>query len=288
MNIDSVARLIESAPVQEFRTLSALLLDLIGLSSVAYCDGPYDGGKDFFISNNPAGVDVAIQISVERNWRQKLEKDAKKVRTKYSSSILYFISSKRIPEVTFNEVRQSLLSSLGVSVIRYDCQTIASEVIKRNKVAELLEIFGVHVEKPDSKVKRFFGAKNEAIASLIVFGADVKEFRKGIIDSVVKSELSRHVGGVKRDDLICFVMDEYRFPDAQKSAISSHIDRLLQKSDVVSVDGKIFLAAHELSMYEGLRSCSEFEYQALRQEVDQFLSSLSSSIDDEAKALGKC
>lgn len=285
MNIDSVTRLIESAPVQEFRTLSALFLDLIGLSSATYCDGPYDGGKDFFLSKNPAGVDVGIQLSVEKDWRRKIEKDAKKVRDKYSSSVLYFISSRRVPEDTFNGVRQDILNTIGVTVIRYDNQAIASEIIKNNKLIELLEIFGIPIDKPDSKVKRFFGAKNEAIASLLVFGTDVKEFRKGIIESVVKSELSRHPNGIPRNDLVSLILNEYKFPDTQKSTILSQIDRLLQNTDLVSIDGKISLAACELSKYEGLRSCSEYEYQALRQEVDHFLSNLSISIDDEAKIL---
>ena len=47
MNIDGLAKLIESSDVSQFRTISLCFLDLIGFTSVHLTDGPYDGGKDF-------------------------------------------------------------------------------------------------------------------------------------------------------------------------------------------------------------------------------------------------
>jgi len=92
--------------------LVAIFLELIGFSSAQFCDGPYDGGKDFYIDENKVGgLKIAFQISTESDWRKKLKKDAAKVNREFETNLLYFISSRRIPESSFEEVKTEILIS---------------------------------------------------------------------------------------------------------------------------------------------------------------------------------
>ena len=84
MNIDSLSKLIESADISSFRTLSLIFLDIIGFSSVHFCDGPYDGGKDFKIyEDKNRNIRIAIQISTEKDWRKKIEQEVTKIQNNY-------------------------------------------------------------------------------------------------------------------------------------------------------------------------------------------------------------
>jgi len=269
MNVDSVAQLIESSTVQEFRTLSVLFLGLVGLSSATYSDGPYDGGKDFHLVKNPSGIDLAIQLSIETKWKVKLEKDAKKAKSNYQSTVMYFLSSRRIPERTFSEVSKSVLSNVGVSVFRYDCQAIASEIIKNNKVSELLSIFGITAAHAKQRSQRHFGAKNEAISALLIFGSDAREFRKGVYDSIFLSLLGRHPDGLARNSLVHRVVSEFGFSSAHHGSLDAHIDRLLQSGSVSRKEGKLFLSDTESTKYEGLRASSEYDFQVLEEAVTE-------------------
>jgi hypothetical protein len=91
MNIDSITRLIEASDVADFRTLSAQFLPMIGLEKADFCDGSYDGGKDFTIIETVKGIKIGIQLSVEKNWRKKIKSDA--IKTKKTSIQIYYILS---------------------------------------------------------------------------------------------------------------------------------------------------------------------------------------------------
>ena len=279
MNVDSVAKLIEGSTVQEFRTLSVLFLDLVGLRSATYSDGPYDGGKDLYLVNNPSGIDVAIQLSIETKWRAKLEKDVIKAKSNYQSTVMYFLSSRRIPERTFSEVSKSVLANVGVSVFRYDCQAIASEIIKNNKVSELLSIFGITATHSKQRSQKHFGAKNEAISALLIFGSDAREFRKGVYESIFLSLLGRHPEGLARNSLVQRIVSELGFSSAHHGSLDAHIDRLLQCGRISSKEGNLFLSDTESTKYEGLRASSEYDYQVLEEAVNKYLENSSISLD---------
>ena len=77
MNIDSISNLIETSDISSFRTISLLFLDMIGFSSVHFCDGPYDGGKDFYIYHDK-DKDIKQSISKESDINYLIERARKK------------------------------------------------------------------------------------------------------------------------------------------------------------------------------------------------------------------
>jgi len=123
---------------------------------------------------------------------KKLLQEVIKVKTNYKTNILYFISSRRIPENSFQEVSMNALKQHGVVVNRFDNQAIATEFIKRNKVGDLLSVFGVKPGKDVSGLRKYLGPKKEAIAAILIFGQETKELRDGVYDSLIKSYLAKY------------------------------------------------------------------------------------------------
>lgn len=109
MNIESLARLIEAADVSVFRSITAIFVPLIGFDEASYCDGSHDGGKDFSLLKMPgSGIEVGIQISVDKDWRKKIEIDAAKLKKNYSTNLMHFICSRRIPEGSFEKLKEEI------------------------------------------------------------------------------------------------------------------------------------------------------------------------------------
>lgn len=154
MNIESLSRLIESVNVTDLRTLCADFLPQIGLTSAVFSDGPYDGGKDYAIYDDSIrGVKIGIQLSVEAKWKKKIHSDAIKTKNSFNTNLMYFISSRRIPDGSFEDERATILADHGVTVIKYDSQAIATKFIQNNKVANLLTVLGIAPPAPSDTVK---------------------------------------------------------------------------------------------------------------------------------------
>lgn len=274
MNIESLSRLIESVNVTDLRTLSAELLPLIGLPTAVFSDGPYDGGKDYAVHDDAIkGVKIGIQLSVEAKWERKIRSDAAKTNKNFKTNLMYFISSRRIPDGSFEDVRTSILSEIGVTVLKYDSQAIATKFIQHNKVNKLLDILGIEVNVATPQNRKYLGAKNEAVSSLLLFDSDAQDFRTGLYDSIVKSVLARQSSDIKRPELITAILSVYDMEKAQGVLINSHIDRLLQKGEITSDNGNLNLHPKELNEYQGLRTASEIELETLRIDIKNYISS---------------
>ncbi|KAA8698229.1 hypothetical protein [Pseudomonas proteolytica] len=271
MNIESLTRLIESVNVTDLRTLCAHFLPEIGLPSAVFSDGPYDGGKDYAIYDDPIkGVKIGIQLSVETKWKKKVHADASKTKNNYNTNLMYFFSSRRIPDGSFEKERTNILSKLGVTVIKYDCQAIATKFIQANKVSILLKALNIEIPAPTDTIKKYLGAKNEAISSLLMFDTDAQDFRVGLYDSIVKSVLARQDPETSRAELIAAVLSTYEMDDTQGVLINSHVDRLLQRSEILSEQGKLKLHETEHDTYAGLRAAAEVESNVLKDKIIEY------------------
>lgn len=285
MNIESLARLIEAADVSVFRSITAIFVPLIGFDEADYCDGPHDGGKDFSLLKMPgSGIEVGIQISVDKDWRKKIESDAAKLKKNYSTNLMHFICSRRIPEGSFEKVKEEVLGNHGVVVVKYDSQSIATRLIDKNKVNEALLAMGIDIHSPKDSGSKYLDPKNEAIASLLLFDDDSKDLRERFFQSIIKSSLSREEESA-REDLIDIVKKHYKLANTQKVKLNSSIDRLLQKGEIVSKQGFLKLSKKEALKYSGLRRTTELELEILKSDFERKLLNMSPSLDDITKNL---
>ncbi|MBB6523835.1 hypothetical protein HNR48_004150 [Pseudoteredinibacter isoporae] len=268
-----------------FRSLVTMILPLIGIKDANYCDGPYDGGKDFnIVKNIGQGIEIGIQISVEKNWQKKIMNDAAKLKSKYNANVMYFISSRRIPEGSFEQIRERIMSEQGVAVTKYDNQAIAGRLINNGEVNNALLQLGIDTKTESPTGSNYLSAKNEAVSSLLLFNKDSQDLRERFFESILKSHLSR-LEFCKRNTLIEEIKNHYNFDNNQAIKLKSSIDRLLQKSEIVSKGGILRLSPEEQKLYSGLRQTTELGLRTLESEFSQKVKSLSLNIDKDTEDL---
>ncbi|WP_345987296.1 hypothetical protein WCX18_09170 [Sulfurimonas sp. HSL1-2] len=286
MNIESLSRLIEASDVSTFRSLVAMVLPLIGLKDINYCDGPYDGGKDFHLVTMPAtGVRIGIQISVEKKWKDKIEKDARKLKNNYETNLMYFLSSRRIPEGSFSTVKEEIFLEHGITVNKYDNQAIATRLINQNQVIEALSLMGIGLHDIKKSQTKYLGPKNEAISSLLLFDQKSKDLRQRFFQSIIMSILARHETGLIRSDLIETIKNDYSFQETQLVQVNSNIDRLFQSGEILSKSGLIFLSDVEQKKFHGLRTTTELELELLKSDFKAKILELGEDIDEDTEEI---
>jgi hypothetical protein len=284
MNIEVLANLIEATDLSTFRSLVTILIPLIGLKDVDYCDGPYDGGKDFQLAKMPGtGVRIGIQISTEKKWKAKLEKECKKLKSNFDTNVIYFISSRRMPEGSFSTVKEDVFKNMGVVINKYDNQAIATRLIHNNKIDEALSIMGINFKYEKTSQLKYLGPKNEAISSLLLFDGDSKDLRQRFFQSIIMSSLSRISDGANRVDLIKNVKSNFKIDDTQAVQLGSNIDRLLQSGELVSDSGVLRLAGPAFDKYTGLQKSTELELNILKTSFENKLAEISNENEIDPK-----
>lgn len=288
MNLDAVARLIEGSSFTEFRTICNKFLQLIGLQSATYCDGPYDGGTDFSLEKQ-GELRPAVQISVESDWRKKIQKDVQKLKTKYNSNLVYFLSSRRIPEGSFEEVKGSILNAEQVVVVRHDNQAMATVFIKEGEVEFLLNILGIDVGQlvrgNQGKLGKYKGPSSEVVSSFLIFGDEAKDLRKHVFGSLIKAELGKSTAPTKRRDLIERVVSSNSLSVNQEGLVGAHIDRLIQAGEMVSHPDGLVLSFEEQKKFKSLEQITEYEIASILKAVDLYLKEQHVDLNEESREI---
>ena len=189
MNIDFLSNIVESSDVSTFRTIASVFLRSVGYPKAFLSDGPYDGGSDFFVHKDPAtGIETAFQLSIEKDWKKKLQQDIRKAKTNYPAiSAFVFMSKRRIPLHSIQKVNTSLVQSIGLSATHYDNQAIATEFIERNLVPKLYDLVGIQLT-PEGPPKSLASPKSEATAALLLFSSDSGDFRSEMLENLLSAE----------------------------------------------------------------------------------------------------
>ena len=99
---ETLCRLITACDFATFRQVAALYLRLCGFKDVSITDGWNDGGSDLRVCIQPPNsANVAVQTSVEFDWKAKAQEDAIKAKTKLKTDRFLFITSRRASNVQF-------------------------------------------------------------------------------------------------------------------------------------------------------------------------------------------
>jgi len=284
MNIDALAKLVSSADLTAFRTIVNQFLPMIGMNGADYCDGPYDGGKDFRLIQPSGNAKIAIQISVEKEWANKIRRDAEKVKHNFSVDHLIFISSQRIPERSFETTQEDILQEVGVSVSRYDCQTIASRFIRNDSVEVIYAALGIDFKGlSDQNFEKYLDKKTEAVTSLLIFDEHSKDLREGLYEAIIKSALSTANAKVVRKELINTVIAENDINPDLRAFINSRIDRLIQRGEIKSSENFLSLSSEEFSKFSGLVSASRYNFQDFQSSFEGFVKEVLDGVDDKTE-----
>lgn len=248
-----------------------MVLRLQGYADASISDGPYDGGADLrllTVPNNP--LPIIVQTSVEKNWRKKIQDDAVKARKILKAEHMIFISSRRVPEATFLPVQAELVRKTGVSVTRIDNQAIASLVIARQALPEVLQLFDLPTTT-SPRTTTPTHRKHDAAFAYAFFAPDVSAFREAIRERCIMLAVFHAGGEAPLDDVCASAAQLLGIPADDAIRLRPDIDRLRQAGSLLGKNGTVRLPEGELKTLGALRSLREREELELQRQISTHL-----------------
>lgn len=223
-----------------FRQLATQVLHRRGYKRVAETDGPNDGGTDIRVFvDGVSSSNVAVQVSVERDWKAKIRKDARKAKSRLGSTVFEYMSSRRIPEAEFQTISEELRSE-GIIARKLDSQSLAGLILQYGLVDDLLQLSGVNAEDFRHVPPKRLSPHDEAALACTFFSDDSHDFRRGVVDSAIFYVLTDvYPAGLRRSELIekCRHLVGQGFVDGAR--INSEVDSLLSRGMLESQGGEI-------------------------------------------------
>lgn len=194
MRLEALSRLIDAADFLSFREIALKTMSHLGYSQPSLTDGWSDGGTDIRVSTLPPHPNpIAVQITVEKDWKGKLKGDARKVKDTLKLKDLIFVTSRRIPEAEFALTTSEILRDIGVRVTRLDNQSIASIFFDKSEVGVILNILGITSHTVTTKLDNIAdAARLDAAYSFAIFGEEPEIFRERVVDSTITAAVARY------------------------------------------------------------------------------------------------
>jgi len=273
MRFDSLVRLIEAADFSAFRELALECLRIKGYREATITDGWSDGGTDvrvFQLPPNPTRI--AIQVTVERNWKSKMREDAEKVRSKLNIDHMTFMSSRRIPEEEFHRIHDAILRDMTVEVHKLDSQSIASTFWGAGETMRVLQILKVDIDQPSALRKMTTDIRSSTAASFIFFGKETHRFREAMAESAIIAIMAQRKESVHRQTLQQEAVTLLQLPKEQTGLISSAIDRKLQAGEIYLKDDGLMLEHKLRDSVLAAQALRNHEWVNLSEKVREFLS----------------
>lgn len=277
MKLQSLVSHVEAADFLSFREVALLALRARGFEP-ELTDGPYDGGHDLIpYVRGLQRSRFAVQISTERDWEKKLREELSKKRWKdyvaQGLRVLLFVSSRRMPEASFQTVADDLERETGVRVERLDAQGIASLVFERPAVAAgILRALGIPVatETPQTAFNRRDHRVTLAFA-VAFFGEEADDFRRAMMERALINELALAGGTAARETVVSRAAQSLGVTAAQRPLLAGVVDRLIQRDVLRGPNGTITLSPEELDRWRITRGVQERAEADLRAAVDATL-----------------
>lgn len=276
---ETITRLIEAASPEQMKAIARLALKLSGYPSSRISDGPHDGGTDLVVAGATGNeLPLAVAVSVERDWKKKLRKDAENADRKSGIRQLMFISSRRIPEGSFRPVQTELRAS-GYHVDRLDQQGLADLVSDHRALAQLLELLGIRVdvERPTRPADR----RRDAAYAYAFFSPEVHSFHKAVRDQSLLVALSQAGGNARIDELCVDASRLLGMNEQDAMSLMHDLDRLAVQGRVVRRNGNVSLTGDERTTLDALWALRQREEVLLRDQLRSHVEEAGLSSPDE-------
>ena len=127
MLVDSLKKHVEALTFIHFREVARRYIQNRGFRGPVVTDGWSDGGTDLRVYEVGATEPrrVAIQVSVELDWKGKIKSDAAKALKNLGCNVFIYVSNRRVPDAQFQPVADKLLSDKGISASKADRDNVA-------------------------------------------------------------------------------------------------------------------------------------------------------------------
>lgn len=222
VNFSYLERMIKYCEEKQFYDIVKIYLNAHGYFNAEIRDGRGDGGKDIIIPNNK---NLNIQLSIQQNWKNKLNKEAETILKDplISNKSFWYITNKSISQSDIDNFRANEFKYKGqVEFEVKDVKSIASMILNSNYLNQIYELLGIPYE---NKIKA--NLKEIALSSVLLYSSESRELKNELLESFIKMTIFQSPSYVcKVDDLISRIIESKLLPPNVENFIKSKIDKL--------------------------------------------------------------
>jgi hypothetical protein len=261
MYFSGLRRAIQDIEEKKFYDVALLFLQGEGYKGLSIIDGTGDGGRDVSCSR----TDLRIQLSVRKDWENKINDEAAATRSAGKRHLIY-ITNRLIRDVELAAFKSGKYKQKGeVDLSVYDLNRIATSLSAPGMMKAAYEKLGYLVQ---GKVTA--SPKEIAISNLLLFSNEAKDLRQDIIESNLRAYIYKNPSNAA-DAVIGAVSSQLPGIDREHDTKTS-LSRLLSKGEVISNNNIISLS----SAVNDTMAAAEEEY---LQAISHDISSISKKYD---------
>lgn len=239
MYFSGLHRAIKDLEEKKFYDIALLFLAAKGYQHLAIVDGSGDGGRDVTCS----WEHIRIQLSVQKNWESKINKEADAAKQAGRKHFIY-VTNRRIRDVERETFIQSKYKEVGVVELTvFDLDSVATTLSLPGRIEAAYELLGFVVNK-----KLTATPKEIALSNTLLFSKEAKELRDNALESSLKSQLFEKPG-LTEPTLLEAITQAYGTANVTGPAQIT-LQRLLASGEILSQGGGLHLcdaATAELS-----------------------------------------
>lgn len=155
-------------------------------------NGPYDGGNDIVVVIEKKELKNTIQVTVQKDYSNKLQKDLDKALTNYKkysyNPVLDFFVSCKISPRKKNELKRNASRDKGLSLNIYDANYFASEAINYQSIRETIAI--LHKEMfPNIVEEKKLDNGTKVLYDTLSLSKKVNSLKTNFVQSLILSYL---------------------------------------------------------------------------------------------------
>jgi Restriction endonuclease len=247
MYFAALRRLIQSVEQTMFYDVSILYLTFQGYRDISVVDGSRDGGKDVISSRN----DLRIQLSVRRDWENKINEEAERAKIVGLKHLIYvtnrFISPQA--EADFFAKKYRFRGDVDVSI--HDLNKISTGLARPGRINRAYEMMGASIGQFRQPT-----TAEIAISSVLLFGQEASQLREEIVEANVRAWLLHHPNSLE-ETLVHEVVNILPGADPFKS-VKSAVSRLRATGHIVGSKASVTLSEEEEARMKSAED--EFRY----------------------------
>lgn len=269
-NVTLLERLLEAAHFLQLREIGAEYLRDQGYREVYVSDGWSDGGRDVrFYEAGPNPEPLAVQLTIERDWKAKVLEDARKARAKFNCRAFTLITSRRIGDVDFNRVADELYRVNGISARKVDGPAIAAAFFEHSKSSVLLGLLGIPVPET-AALRTDRDVRADASLAFLFFDARPAEFRDSYRQRLLVATSSREEFRSTLE-LARATVHRFRLPESDLGPVDRTAIQMASSGDLVWKDSLLRPSPRLQDASNAAVALQEAKKKALRTELQRYL-----------------
>lgn len=259
MYFSTLKKRIQSLEEKKFYDVSLFFLETSGYAECSIIDGTGDGGRDVECRSRP---DLRIQLSVRRDWENKLNEEAKNTFESKKRHLIY-ITNRPISDQDFADfLNKNYKYKAQVEITLYDLNKISTRLAIPGVIHRAYEQLGLAIpEKLDSTAAQI------AISSLLLFSHEAKDLRENIIEVHIKSEIFK-ASSLSEQDVTGRITDKFR-DSIRSHDIKRAIGRLRSRKEIEVHGSAIHLSPESHLVYSAAEREFSEATRASREEISK-------------------